>query len=143
MKKSLIILFLIALIPFTDISAKRVRYFFNKVEISNGPDDIRRGQGTYIVELNTDNQTVVVKFKPNGTAKWDSIKRNIKNSGMYSESPDSETKWYKTADGTAILSITFNTIHSYTVNVSFNYYSVKKGKPEYMSFGKPIKVEKF
>ena len=141
MKKSLIILFLIALIPFTDISAKRVRYFFNKVEISNGPDDIRRGQGTYIIELDTDNQTVFLKFNTKGSTNH-SLKLNIKESGMYSESPDSETKWYKTADGTATLSITFNTIHRYTVNVSFDYYTVKR-EAEYMSFGKPIKVEKF
>ena len=141
MKKSLIILFLIALIPFTEISAKRVRYFFNKVEISNGPDDIRRGQGTYIIELDTDNQTVFLKFNTQGSTNH-SLKLKIKESGMYSESPDSETKWYKTADGTATLSITFNTIHRYTVNVSFDYYTVKRGA-EYMSFGKPIKVEKF
>ena len=141
MKKSLIILFLIALIPFTNISAKRVRYFFNKVEISNGPDDIRRGQGTYIIELDTDNQTVFLKFNTQGSTNH-SLKLKIKESGMYSESPDSETKWYKTADGTATLSITFNTIHRYTVNVSFDYYTVKRGA-EYMSFGKPIKVEKF
>lgn len=141
MKKSLIILFLIALIPFTDISAKRVRYFFDKVEISNGPDDIRRGQGTYIIELDTDNQTVFLKFNTKGSTNH-SLKLKIKESGMYSESPDSETKWYKTADGTATLSITFNTIHRYTVNVSFDYYTVKRGA-EYMSFGKPIKVEKF
>ncbi len=141
MKKSLIILFLIALIPFTNISAKRVRYFFNKVEISNGPDDIRRGQGTYIIELDTDNQTVFLKFNTQGSTNH-SLKLKIKESGVYSESPDSETKWYKTADGTATLSITFNTIHRYTVNVSFDYYTVKRGA-EYMSFGKPIKVEKF
>lgn len=141
MKKSLIVIFLIALIPFTNISAKRVRYFFNKVEISNGPDDIRRGQGTYIIELDTDNQTVFLKFNTQGSTNH-SLKLKIKESGMYSESPDSETKWYKTADGTATLSITFNTIHRYTVNVSFDYYTVKRGA-EYMSFGKPIKVEKF
>lgn len=135
MKKSLIILFLIALIPFTDISAKRVRYFFNKVEISSGPDDIRSGRGTYIIELDTDNRTVVLKFKPNGAAKWDSSKMNIKDTGMYSESPGCDTKYYNLSDGT-VLHITFDTKNKYTT-----LRIISNGK--YIDFGRPTKVERF
>jgi len=143
MRKSLFFLLFIALIPFTEVSAKKIRYSFNNVEISSTPDDIRNVRGTYIIELDTDNQTVFLKFKSNGSNKWDSIKMDIKYSGIFSESPDSETKSYESTDGSVNLYISFNTIHKYTENVSLHYYYPSKGRIEYMSFGKPTKVERF
>lgn len=136
MKKSLIILFLIALIPFTDISAKRVRYFFDKVEIH----DLQKGTkntawGSYIIELNTDYQTVVLKYKNNGSAEWKTIKVNIMDTDMGSGTDGIDGQCYTMTNGD-VLYVNYNKIKKYsTINV--------KSRNTKMNFGRPSRVEKF
>lgn len=136
MKKSLIILFLIALIPFTEISAKRVRYFFNKVEIYN----LRNGGkdtnwGSYIIELNTDYQTVVLKYKHNGSAEWKTIKVNIQNTDMGSGPDGIDGHCYTMTNGD-VLYINYNTVKKYST-------IMVESRNTKMNFGRPTRVEKF
>ena len=136
MKKSLIILFLIALIPFTDISAKRVRYIFNKFENC----DLRIGTkntawGSYILELNTDYQTVVLKLKNNGETQWKTVKWDIMDTDMGSGANGIEGQCYTMTNGDELY-INYNTIKKY----STVYMKNRNAK---LDFGKPSRVEKF
>ena len=136
MKKSLIILFLIALIPFTEISAKRVRYFFNKIESY----DLRKGTknivwGSYILELNTDYQTVVLKLKNNGATQWKTIKADIMDTDMGSGPDGIDGQCYTMTNGDELY-INYNTVKKY----STVYLENRNTK---LYFGRPTRVEKF
>ena len=136
MKKSIFILFLIALIPFTEISAKRVRYFFNKVDYTS----LRSGKkstnwGAYIIELNTDYQTAVLKLKPNGSKEWKTIKMNIMDTDMGSGADYIDSQCYTMTDGTELY-ISYNRKKKYTTIQLVD--NVAK-----LDFGKPTRVEKF
>ncbi len=136
--KKYFILLLIMMIPFTELSAKRVRYFFKKiVEITDTNKGTKKGPawGAYILELDTDYQTFVMKIKHNGSAKWTTSKGDIKDTDMGSRPDGVDCQCYTMTNG-IVLSINYDTSRKFTT-VSVEGGGIK------LDFGRPYKVERF
>lgn len=122
----------------SDISAKRVRYFFKSVYgYTNSSPKLKNPQyGTYVLELDTDWETVTLKMKANGSANWQTAKYTIVDTDM-GESIDGRTEvvCYGLTNGMSLLVERDNRTRQTILKV--------EGGKSNLYFGKPYKTEKF
>lgn len=140
MKKLLLLLVFLSTFSIQETVAKRVRYYFKTAKVYNTDrnNPISTSWGIFIVELNTDNQTVNIKIKLNGEVNWRTFNLRIKGEDR-GESIDGKilATSYECHDN-SFLNLEYNRVRKYTTV----YWELAVGRGN-LDFGRPYKVEKF
>lgn len=138
MKRLFLLIIMSCIISVCDLSAKRVRYFFKSVYgYTNSSPKLKNPQfGTYVLELDTDWETVTLKMKANGSAKWQTAKYTIVDTDL-GESIDGhkEVVSYTLTNRMSLLVERDNRTKKSTIKV--------EGGKSNLYFGVPYKSENF
>lgn len=138
MKKILLLFLVLFVVSINDVSAKRVRYFFKSIYgYTNKSSKLQNPQfGTYILELDTDWETLTFKMKGNGSAKWQTSKYTIVDTDL-GESIDGrkEVASYSLTNGMTLLVERNRSTKQSTIKI--------EGGKSNIYFGTPYKTENY